>query len=73
MSPAKDATHSYSCPMHADVRQPGPAKCPKCGMHLVPERTRFALLRHVTSNPWLLAAMAAVMLAIMIAIMVIVR
>ncbi|NKX68185.1 copper-translocating P-type ATPase (plasmid) [Labrenzia sp. 5N] len=27
----------YTCPMHPEVRQEGPGKCPKCGMFLVPE------------------------------------
>lgn len=27
----------YTCPMHPEVRQPGPGRCPKCGMDLVPE------------------------------------
>jgi Cu+-exporting ATPase len=26
----------YTCPMHPDVRQPGPGSCPKCGMALEP-------------------------------------
>lgn len=26
----------YSCPMHPEVRQPGPGQCPKCGMKLEP-------------------------------------
>ena len=26
----------YTCPMHPDVRQPGPGTCPKCGMTLEP-------------------------------------
>jgi hypothetical protein len=26
----------YTCPMHADVREKKPGKCPKCGMELVP-------------------------------------
>ena len=30
-----DAT--YTCPMHPEVRQPGPGTCPKCGMALEPE------------------------------------
>ena len=25
----------YTCPMHHDVRQAGPGRCPKCGMTLV--------------------------------------
>src|SRR6202166_1866819 len=24
----------YTCPMHPEVRQPGPGACPKCGMSL---------------------------------------
>ncbi len=27
----------YTCPMHPEVRQDHPGKCPKCGMNLVPE------------------------------------
>ena len=27
----------YTCPMHPEVRQDRPGKCPKCGMKLVPE------------------------------------
>lgn len=26
----------YTCPMHPEVRQNQPGRCPKCGMHLVP-------------------------------------
>jgi FtsP/CotA-like multicopper oxidase with cupredoxin domain len=29
---------TYSCPMHPDVIQGGPGKCPKCGMKLVKEK-----------------------------------
>jgi len=25
----------YTCPMHPEIQQPGPGKCPKCGMTLV--------------------------------------
>ena len=38
-------------------------------MALLPEGTRFALLRHMASRPWHLAAMVAVMLALMAAAM----
>ncbi|NOQ95539.1 MAG: heavy metal translocating P-type ATPase [Desulfobacterales bacterium] len=31
----KDGT-VYTCPMHPEVRQPGPGSCPKCGMALEP-------------------------------------
>ena len=30
----------YTCPMHPEVRQPGPGACPKCGMTLVPENAQ---------------------------------
>ena len=30
-------TTMYTCPMHPEVRQPGPGGCPKCGMALEPE------------------------------------
>lgn len=69
MDQTSPAPHAYVCPMHPDVRQSSPGKCSKCGMALVAEGTRFALLRHMTSSPWHLAIMAAVMLAAMAAIM----
>lgn len=28
----------YTCPMHLEIRQQGPGRCPKCGMHLEPEK-----------------------------------
>ena len=31
-----DSNAEYSCPMHPEVRQNGPGKCPKCGMFLEP-------------------------------------
>jgi len=59
----------YLCPMHSDVRQTAPGKCPKCGMDLLPEGTRFGLLRHMLSSPLRLAVMAAVILTAMAALM----
>jgi len=63
----------YFCPMHSDVRQPLPGKCPKCGMELVPQGTRFALLRHMASNPLHLVVMAAAMVSLMAAAMMVLR
>ena len=54
----------YVCPMHSDVRQPNPGKCPKCGMDLLPEGTRFGMLRHMMSSPLHLAIMAAIMVVV---------
>ena len=58
--------------MHSDVHAAGPGKCPKCGMDLVTEG-RFALLRHMLSNPFHVAMMTAVMIAIMAAAMMMMR
>jgi hypothetical protein len=63
----------HICPMHASVRQPGPGKCPHCGMALLPEGTRFAMLRHMAQRPWMLAAMVALMLLLMAAAMMLMR
>jgi hypothetical protein len=60
---------TYTCPMHRAVRQPDAGKCPHCGMALMPEGTRFALLRHMAGSPWHLAGMLALMLALMAAVM----
>jgi hypothetical protein len=69
MDQTTSAGQVYLCPMHPDVRQPNAGKCPKCGMALVPEGTRFALLRHMMS-PMHLAVMGAVMVAVMAVAMV---
>lgn len=63
----------YVCPMHGDVRQEGPGQCPKCGMALLPEGTRFALLRHMAGNPLHLLVMIAGMAALMAAAMMLMR
>ena len=34
-SPASSPVVTYICPMHPEVKQKGPGKCPKCGMALV--------------------------------------
>jgi heavy metal translocating P-type ATPase len=34
--PHEAAPVEYTCPMHPEVRQDGPGKCPKCGMFLQP-------------------------------------
>jgi hypothetical protein len=64
-----DRNRIYFCPMHRKVRQPYAGKCPKCGMELVLEGTRFAMLQQTASNPLFLAMMAAVMIAVMAAAM----
>jgi hypothetical protein len=67
------AKQVYVCPMHADVRQTEPGNCPKCRMALMPEGTRFGLLRHMFGNPRHLMVMGAVMVAIMAVAMMLMR
>jgi hypothetical protein len=55
--------------MHGDIRQEDTGKCPKCGMTLVMEGARFALVKHIAGNPTMLAVMFAAMLAAMAALM----
>jgi hypothetical protein len=59
------ATGIYLCPMHPDVRETVAGKCPKCGMDLMPEGTRFALFRHMIGRRSHLVIMAALMVAAM--------
>ena len=66
---SEPAGKMYLCPMHSEIRQPGPGKCPKCGMDLLPEGTRFGMLRHMIKSPRMAIIMLAVMVAIMAAIM----
>src|SRR5438874_2613534 len=35
-APAEPGEAMYTCPMHPEVVQRGPGRCPKCGMELVP-------------------------------------
>ncbi len=63
----------YVCPMHRDVRLSQPGKCPHCGMALLPEGTRFGLMRHMLSSPMHIALMVAVMLALMAGLMMLMR
>jgi hypothetical protein len=44
---------------------------PDCGMALVREGTRFAMLQHIMSNPLPLVVMGAIMAVLMIAAMMI--
>jgi Heavy metal binding domain len=59
----------YICPMHAEVREPRPGRCPTCGMGLVPEGARFKFLRHMLGNPVHVAIMAGIMVVVMAAAM----
>lgn len=39
---AAEAGPVYTCPMHPEVTQPGPGRCPKCNMKLVPRSAEEA-------------------------------
>jgi hypothetical protein len=65
--------HVYFCPMHSDICQPSPGKCTRCGMDLVPEGTRFALLRHMVGSPLHLAMMVALMAIVMAVAMMLMK
>ena len=67
------AVTAYICPMHADVCQPNPGKCPRCGMALVAENARFALLWHMFGNPLHIVVMLALMAVVMAAAMIFLR
>ena len=69
MTGSQAGGRSYVCPMHPDIRQANPGKCPTCGMNLLPEGTRFALLRHMFASPLHLTIMAAGMVVLMAAAM----
>jgi hypothetical protein len=57
--------------MHPKMRQLSAGKCSECGM--LPEGTRFGLIRHMLSSPFHIAVMVAVMVAIMLAAMMLVH
>jgi hypothetical protein len=63
---------AYICPMHAEVREPQPGRCPECGMNLVPEGARFKFLRHMLGSPMHIAVMAGIMVVVMAAAMMMV-
>ncbi|MEI9804242.1 MAG: heavy metal-binding domain-containing protein [Pseudolabrys sp.] len=59
----------YICPMHPDVIKAAPGKCPYCGMALIPEGSRFGIVRHMMSSPLHAGIMIAALLALMAAAM----
>lgn len=71
MAPNVTATDAYTCPMHSDVRDAAPGKCPRCGMALVPQGARFALLQHMLSSPLHVVAMLVLMAVLMAAVMMV--
>jgi Heavy metal binding domain len=62
----------YVCPMHAQVHETRPGRCPECGMSLVPEGARFKLLRHMLGSA-VHITIIGVMVAVMAAAMMMMR
>ena len=58
----------YTCPMHPEVRQVGPGRCPKCGMALEPMMPVAdeddGELKSVRRRFWIAAALAIPLLAV---------
>ena len=73
MDQTQDKVQGYLCPMHSEVRQPAPGKCPRCGMDLLPEGARFGMLRHMAKNPVMVIVMVAIMAVIMAGLMTMMR
>ena len=69
MNTTQDQGQVYLCPMHPEVRQPNPGRCPRCRMELLPEGTRFGMLRHMSKSPVMVIVMVAIMAAIMVMVM----
>jgi NADH:ubiquinone oxidoreductase subunit 6 (subunit J) len=40
---SRTRNETYTCPMHPEVKQQGPGKCPKCGMDLVPAENKRSM------------------------------
>ena len=59
----------YTCPMHPEVRQPGPGSCPICGMALEPEEVTLdqgpnAELADMTRRLWIGLALTVPLVAL---------
>lgn len=74
-APTADPGAIYTCPMHPEVRHPGPGVCPKCGMALEP----LAVMREEEANPelrlmtrrfWISLALTAPLIALEMSAMV---
>jgi hypothetical protein len=52
---AAPAQGGYTCPMHPEVKSDQPAKCPKCGMDLVPAKPTASATPSTTTKPAVVA------------------
>jgi hypothetical protein len=59
--------------MQIAARQAAPGKCPRCGMVLLPEGTRFGLLRHMIGSRLHLVVMGTLMVVLMSTAMMLMR
>ncbi len=63
----------YTCPMHPQVRRSTSGRCLLCDMPLLPEDTRFALLRHMMANPVHVAIIGVALTALALTAVVLLR
>ena len=68
-SPAEGEVAEYTCPMHPEIRQPGPGSCPICGMALEPvlvtaDTGPSEELRDMTRRFWVSTALAVPVVAL---------
>jgi hypothetical protein len=69
MSAPQSGGPVYTCPMHKDVRQSGPGRCPHCDATLQPEGRLSGLFRQLLANPLPLIVMVGIIIVLMIAAM----
>src|SRR5215470_15397601 len=65
---AAPAAALYTCPMHPEIRRPGPGECPICGMALEPviaaaDEADNPELRDMSRRLWVSAALTAPLVA----------
>ena len=69
-APAGNPAQEYVCPMHQEVRQPGPGACPICGMALEPSEVTLDEVNHelidMTQRFWVCVGLTAPILALMV-------
>lgn len=61
MNQGPNATKLHYRPMHPAVRQASSGTCPKCRMDLVPEGTKFGMIRHMIKSPLIVTIMVTAM------------
>ncbi len=64
---------TYICPMHPRIRHGAAGRCFTCDMPLLPEGTRFALLRYMAASPRYLGFIGVALSALALIALVLLR